>query len=75
METQRGMFGIWQWETLSPENRTRAAADLAARRLSGANLAWLKTTLSKKTEQVRQAIRLALRAQAFPKNEFAQVGF
>ena len=75
MVTQRGLFGIWQWETLSPENRTRAAADLAARRLSGANLAWLKTTLSKKTEQVRQAIRLALQAQAFPKDEFAQVGF
>ena len=74
MVTQRGMYGIWQWETLSPEYRTRAAADLAARRLSGRNLAWLKTTLSEKTEQVRQAIRLGLQAQGFPKGNFAQVG-
>lgn len=75
MITQRGMFGVWQWEALSSENRTRAIGDLAARRLSGSNLAWLKTTLSGKTEQVRQAIRVALQAQGFPKDEFARVGF
>jgi hypothetical protein len=75
MITQRGMFGVWQWEALSPESRTRAIADLAARRLSGPILAWLKTTLSEKTEQVRQTIRLALQAQGFPKDEFARVGF
>lgn len=74
MITQRGMYGIWQWETLSQENRTRAVADLAARRLSGRNLAWLKTALSEKTEQVRQAISLALQAQGFPKGNFAQIG-
>ena len=75
MVTQRGLFGVWQWETLSSENRTRAAADLAARRLSSSNLAWLKTTLSEKAEQVREAIRTALQAQGFPKDEFTRVGF
>jgi hypothetical protein len=75
MVTQRGLFGVWQWETLSPENRTRAAADLSARRLSTARVTWLRKTLSEKTDEIRQAIRMALQAQGFPKDEFAQVGF
>jgi hypothetical protein len=75
MITPRGLFGVWQWETLSPENRTRAAADLSARRLSGARVTWLRKTLSEKTDEIRQAIRMALQAQGFPKNEFAGVGF
>ena len=75
MVTQRGLFGVWQWETLSPENRTRAAADLSARRLSTARVTWLRKTLSEKTEEIRQAIRMALQAQKFPKDEFAGVGF
>ena len=75
MVTQRGLFGVWQWETLSPENRTRAAADLSARRLSGTRVTWLRKTLSEKTDEIRQAIRMALQAQRFPKDEFAGVGF
>jgi hypothetical protein len=74
MVSQRGMYGIWQWETLSPEYQTRAAADLAARRLSGPNAAWMRKTLSEKSEQVRQAISSALQAQGFPKGDFAWVG-
>lgn len=74
MVTQRGMFGIWQWETLSPEDRARASADLAARRLSDQSAAWMRKTLSEKSEQVRQAIHLALQAQGFPNGEFARIG-
>jgi hypothetical protein len=74
MVSQRGMFGIWQWETLSQENRTRTVADLVARRLSDQNAAWMRKTLSEKSEEVRQAIRLALQAQGFPRDEFARIG-
>jgi hypothetical protein len=70
MVSQRGMFGIWQWETLSQKNRTRTVVDLVARRLSEQNAAWMRKTLSEKSEQVRQAIRLALQAQGFPRDEF-----
>ena len=42
MMTQRGMFGIWQWEALSPEDRKSAIADLAARRFSDQQLAWMR---------------------------------
>ena len=71
--TQRGMFGIWQWETLSPEMQRRALADLAARRIPDSKIAWLRKTLSEKTEQVRQAIRMGLQANGF--SDFARIGF
>lgn len=74
MITQRGLFGIWQWEVLPPELQKRAAADLAARQISDEKLAWLKTTLSGKTEQVRQEIRLALQSQGFSKSNFDRIG-
>jgi hypothetical protein len=72
--SQRGMFGIWQWEALSPESQARAVANLVARRLSDQNAAWMRKTLSEKSEQVRQAISSALQAQGFPKGDFARVG-
>jgi hypothetical protein len=74
MITQRGLFGVWQWEVLPPEIQKRAVADLVARQLSGAKLAWLKTTLSEKAEPVRQEIRAALQAQGFSKNNFERIG-
>ncbi len=74
MITQRGMFGVWQWEALSPENQNGAITDLVTRRLSNQNLTWLKTTLSKKTEQTRQSIRLALQAQGLSESDFARIG-
>ena len=74
MITQRGLFGIWQWEVLPPEAQKRAIANLAARQISDAKLAWLRTTLADKTEQVRQEIRLALQAQGFSKSNFARIG-
>jgi len=74
MITQRGLFGIWQWEVLPADVQKRAIADLVARQLSDAKLAWLKTTLSGKTEQVRQEIRLALQSQGFSKNNFDRIG-
>src|SRR5260370_31042716 len=42
MITQRGLFGIWQWEVLPQEVKARAVADLAARQLSDPKFAWLK---------------------------------
>jgi hypothetical protein len=74
MITQRGLFGIWQWEVLPPEIKKRAIANLASRQISDAKLAWLRTTLADKTEQVRQEIRLALQAQGFSKSNFARIG-
>jgi len=55
-------------------SKKRAAADLAASQISDEKLAWLKTTLSGKTEQVRQEIRLALQSQGFSKNSFNRIG-
>lgn len=74
MMTQRGLFGIWQWEVLPAEVKKRAIADLLAKRLSDQNAAWMKTTLSEKSEQVRQEIRLAVQTQGFSKSDFARVG-
>jgi hypothetical protein len=74
MMTQRGMFGIWQWEALSPESQKNAIANLVARRLSDKNAAWMQKTLAEKPEQVRQAVRLALQAEGLRKDEFARFG-
>ena len=72
--THRGLFGILQWELLPPEIQKRVVADLVTRRLSDSDVAWLKKTLSEKTEQVRQEIHLALQAQAYSKDNFARIG-
>ena len=80
MITQRGFFGIWQWEVIPSELRKRAVADLVARQnssanqISEANMAWLRATLSEKTEKVRQDILLALQAQGFSTSKLNQVG-
>ena len=72
--TQRGLVGIWQWEVLPPEVQKRAVNDLMARQLSESKLAWLRKTLSGKTEQVRQEIRFALQAQGFSKSNLTGIG-
>jgi hypothetical protein len=74
MITQRGLFGIWQWEVLPPEVQQRTIADLVAVRPSDPKAAWLKTTLAGKTEEVRQQIRSALQAQGLPQKEFDRIG-
>jgi hypothetical protein len=74
MITQRGLFGIWQWEVLPPDIRQRSIADLVAVRPSDTKAAWLKTTLAGKTEQVRQEIRSALQAQGFSQSNFDRIG-
>jgi hypothetical protein len=74
MITLRGLFGIAQWETLPPEIRKRAIADLATRQISDAQLAWLRKTLAEKTAQVRQEIQLALQAQGFSETNLARIG-
>lgn len=72
--TQRGLFGIWQWEVLPPETQKRAVTDLVVRRPSDRDMAWLKKTLSEKTEQVRQEISLALQAQGYSKDNLIRIG-
>ena len=74
MITQRGLFGIWQWEVLPPDVQQRAIADLVAGYLSDTKLAWLKTTLAGKSDEVRQEIRSALQAQGFSQNNFNRIG-
>jgi hypothetical protein len=74
MITQRGLFGIWQWEVLPPDVRQRAIADLVAGSLSDTKLAWLKKTLAEKPEPVRQEIRSALQAQGFSQSNFNRIG-
>lgn len=79
MITQRGLFGIWQWEELPPELQKRAVADLVARQNSSANnisdakMAWLRETLAEKTEKVRQEIFRALQAQGFSTSRLNQI--
>jgi len=72
--TQRGLFGIWQWEVLPPEIQQRTIADLAAVNISDPKAAWLKKTLAGKPEQVRQVIRSALQSQGFSKLNFDRIG-
>jgi hypothetical protein len=74
MITQRGLFGIWQWEVLPPDAQQRAIANLAAGHLSDTKLAWLKTDLAGKSEQVRHEIRSALQAQGFSQSNFDRIG-
>jgi hypothetical protein len=72
--SNRGLFGIWQWETLPAELRERTAADLAARRVAYGDLAWLRTTLSEKSETARYEIRTALQAHGFSQNALTNIG-
>jgi len=74
MITQRGLFGVWQWEKLPPEAQVRAIDDLMAAEISDAKLSWLQTTLSEKTEPIRQEIRAALQARGFPENNLVRIG-
>lgn len=74
MITQRGLFGIWQWEFLSPEIRQRTIADLVGALPSDTKAAWLKQTLSEKTDQVRQEIRADLQAQGFSQGNLDRIG-
>ena len=74
MITQRGMFGIWQWETLPPDVQQRSIADLVSGYLSDTKLAWLKKTLAEKPEPVRQQIRSDLQTQGLPQTTLARMG-
>lgn len=74
MITERGLFGIWQWEMLPPEVQQRAIADLVVVSLSDRKAAWLKTTLTGKSEQVREQIRAALESQGLSKLNLKRIG-
>ena len=71
----RGLFGVWQWQTLPPELRNQAARDLTASRLSDHEAAWLKAELSRKPDVVREEIRTGLQARGLRASEFARIGF
>ena len=74
MITQRGLFGIWQWEVLPPDVQQRSIADLVAGYLSDTKLAWLKKTLAEKPEPVRQQIRSDLQTQGLSQSILARMG-
>ena len=71
---QRGIFGVSYWEILPAEIRNRAAADLAARRLSDRNAERVRSILTGKIPDVRQQIRAALQARGFPDGDFSRIG-
>ena len=70
----RGLFGIWQWQTLPPDLQAQTATDLTASRLSNNDEAWLKADLAGKPDAVRQEIRTALLAQGLPASELSRIG-
>jgi hypothetical protein len=70
----RGLFGVWQWQTLPSEARVQTAVDLTAIRLSDHEAAWLKAELSGKPDVVREEIRTALQAHGLRASEFARIG-
>ena len=74
MITQRGLFGIWQWESLPPDLQRSTIADLVTGYLSDTKLAWVKKILAEKSEAVRQQIQSALQAQGLKKSNFERIG-
>lgn len=72
--SSRGLFGVWQWESLSEELRDRTVAALTARRLSDLDVDWLRADLAQKPETVRQQIRIALQASGLSATELTRFG-
>ena len=80
MITQRGLFGIWQWEVMPSELRKRAVADLVARQNSSANKSqthrWLgyEQRYRKRQNRSVKKFSLALQAQGFSTRKLNQIG-
>ena len=72
--TERGLFGIWQWEVLPAEIQTRAVADLVARQLSDETSIGCERLYRRKQNRFVKKFALALQTQGFPKQDFARVG-
>jgi hypothetical protein len=76
--SQRGIFGLLQWDVLSADQRRQTAADFATAipALPNADYATnaAKAILSAKTAGVRQEIAASLRAQGLSPNDLARVG-
>ena len=70
----RGLFGVWQWESLPAELRERTAAALTARRVSDLDADWLRANLAQKPETLRQQIRTALQTHGLSAIELARIG-
>jgi hypothetical protein len=76
--SQRGIFGLLQWDVLPADQRRRAVADFAGAipALPNADHAMnaAKAILSAKTDDVRQEVAVSLRAQGLSPSDLARVG-
>jgi hypothetical protein len=76
--SQRGLFGLLQWEVLPADQRRRAMADFAGAipALPNADHAMnaAKAILSAKTDDVREEVAVSLRAQGLSPSDLARVG-
>jgi hypothetical protein len=75
---QRGIFGLFQWESLPLEVRSRIVGDIAGA-LSGTTvrdgeIEPARTLLATKAAQTQQEIASLLRASGVPPNELARMG-
>jgi hypothetical protein len=75
---QRGIFGLFQWESLPLEVRSRIVGDIAGA-LSGTTvrdgeIEPARTLLATKAAQTQQEIAGLLRASGVPPNELARMG-
>src|SRR5262245_9991387 len=65
--TKRGIFGVWLWESLSPDLKRRVTIDLAAGDVHG--MEKLRDVLSTKPSLVRNELREALRETGLSSKE------
>lgn len=70
--TQRALFGLLQWESLSPAIRERAMVDLCGEAV--ANIGRLRLVLSVKSDAVQSAMRAGLRANGCRDSFLRQIG-
>jgi len=73
---ERGIFGLSLWDSLSPNLKDRAVADLAAGTMSSDRARWeLRAVLSTELESVRNELRARLVAAGVSLKDLEQVGF
>ena len=73
--TERGLVGIRHWEELPAEVQRHTVVDLAGSRpLNDEDKTYLRTSLSEKTDRVREDIANALAMQGFSPQERRAIG-